>query len=326
MHRAMLASLTIVAMLLGILPGSGALGSVERPSYLQAPAPLNKAAELPKTESAEAKRRNPSSFFARIKQEVLAKLRPVDKGHNIDFNAAASLLNSKTTIQKVFNENFEEKMRNQYAAQVLPFEATATNPIWRPRHWEMQRYEESRQGLAKWTAREVLDDQLHDFIKGGDSDSAPIKVLETAQELSGGGRDDNEPTKLTEEQKIARAHRRDLPPVAEEEQKIPTRLKTKINVIKQHGSIVFQNPVATTSVNGSSEEINVNMNKEFPKITLGSQANYHVKGQVMSLSLNKKITDQVSLALDHYSWTGGKRGGSGEKSKEQARVNYSVSF
>jgi hypothetical protein len=325
MRRAMLASLTIVAMLLGILPGSGALGSVERPSYLQAPAPLNKAAELPKTETAEVKPRKPSSFFARIQHEVLAKFRPVDKGHNINFNEAAVLLNSKTTIEKVFNESFEEKMRNQYAAQVKPHEATATNPIWRPRHWEMQRYEQSREGLAKWTAREVLDDQLHDFIKGGDSDSAPIKVLETAQELSGGGRDEAEP-KLTEEQKLARAHRRDLPPVADEEQKIPTKLKTKINVIKQHGSIVFQNPVATTSVNGSSEEINVNMNKEFPKITLGSQANYLVKGQVMSLSLNKKITDQVSLVLDHFNWTGGKRGAQGEKSKEQARVNYSVSF
>ena len=326
MHRAMLASLTIAAILTGILPGSGALGSVERPSYLQAASPSAKPAELPAVTGEEVRnqRRKPSSFYARIQQEILSKLRPVDKGHNINFSEAEALLNSKTTIEKVFNEDFESKMRQHYAAQVSPAEAVATNPIWRARYWEMQRYEQSREGLAKWTAREVLDDQLHDFIKGGDSDSAPIKVLETARELSGGGRDDGE-RQLTEQEKIARAHRRDLPPV-QEEQRTPTRLKTKINVIKQHGSIVFQNPVATTSVNGSAEEINVNMSRSFPKITLSSQANYVVKGQMMSLSLSKKITDQISLALDHFSWTGSKRGASGEKSKEQARVNYGISF
>lgn len=329
MRHAMLNSLVITAILAGIVPGHGALGSVQSPSSLQAPAPAAvKPGEKVKADAAEnaRRRRAPSSFFSQIKQEILAKFRPVDRGHNINFTEAESLLmQSKTTQEKVFNEDFEAKMRQKYLEQVKPFEAAALNPIWRPRYWEVQRYEDSRKGLARWTAREILDDQLHDFIKGGDSSSAPIRVLETARELSGGGRDESEP-KLTEEQKIARAHRLDLPAAKEEARSEPVRLKTKINVLKQQGSIVFQNPVATTSVNGSTDEINVNMNKSFPKLTLNSQANYVVKGQMLNVSLNKKITDKVSLALDHYSWTGSKRGASGEKSMERARVSYSVSF
>lgn len=326
MQRAMLAALLIVALGIGMLPGSGALGSVERPNLLQAASPEARPAAAPAVPAGEvaAQRRKPSSFYARIQSEILAKLRPVDKGHNINFSEAEALLHSKTTIEKVFNENFEEKMRNQYLGHVAPHEAIALNPIWRARHWEMQRYDASREAVAKWTAREVLDDQLHEFIKGSDRDSAPIKVLETAQELSGNGPDRDAEPKLTEKEKLARAHRRDLP--QQQEERTPTKLKAKINVIKQHGSLVLQNPVAETSVNGSADEINVNMNKSFPKLTLTSAANYVVKGQMFNFNLTKKITDQVSLALDHYSWSGSKRGSAGEKSKEQARVNYSVSF
>lgn len=327
MQRAMLAALLIVALGIGMLPGSGALGSVERPSYLQAASPEARPAAAPAVPAGEvsAQRRKPSSFYARVQREILAKLRPVDKGHNINFSEAEALLHSKTTIEKVFNENFEQKLRNQYLGHVAPHEAIALNPIWRARHWEMQRYDASREAVAKWAAREVLDDQLHEFIKNSDRSSAPIQVLETAQELSGNGRDKGAEPKLTKEEKLARAHRRDLPQEQKEE-RVPTKLKAKINVIKQHGSLVLQNPVAETTVSGSSDEINVNMNKQFPKITLSSAANYVVKGQMFNLNLTKKITDQVSLALDHYSWSGSKRGSSGEKSKEQARVNYSVSF
>lgn len=330
MHRAMLATLLIVAIALGALPGSGALGSVERPEFLhptalRPTASLAPASAAPEVTASEIRKaRRPAGLYARMQQDVLARLRPVERDRTIDFDEAGAMLNSKTTIEKVFDDDFEKKMRGQYAAQVKPFEATANDPIWRARSWERRRLEEGQQNLAKWTAREVLDDQLKDFISGGDKDSAPIKVLETAQELSGNAPDKKE-EKLSPEEKAARAHRRDLPQVAQEE-RTPTKLKAKINVIKQHGSIVLQNPVAETSVNGSADEINVNMNKSFPKITLSSAANYVVKGQMFNLNLTKKITERVSLALDHYSWSGSKRGSAGETSKEQARVNYSVSF
>jgi len=328
-----LAAILIFSLISGLQPAGVALGSVEKPKALQIygppPAlaePGKLAAESAKAEKAQkAADRRISSFYARVKQEILAKFRPIERDDPIDFDAAEKMLSSKTTLEKIFNDDFEKKMRAEYASKVLPFEATATNPIWRARHWEQKRYEEGRNSLAKWTAREVLDDQLKEFLHGGDSDSAPMKVLSTARELSGGGDDKAEPA-LTEKEKAARAHRRDLPVAAAEEETIATKLRTKINVLKQHGSLVFQNPVATATVNGSREDVTANINKEFRKLTLRSALNFGVKASELNFNVNKKITDEVSLDFDHYSYTGGKKGAAGESSREQARVNYSLSF
>jgi len=322
MLRATLAIILILSVIQGLQPVNQALGSVEplKPVPLEPSVSPGKVAEEKK-----GARQLSSLFFARIKQDILAKFRPVERSNSIDFDAAEKALSSKTTIEKVFNEDFEKKMRAEYAGRVQPFESTATNPIWRARHWEKKRYEDGQNNLASWTAREVLDDQLREFFHGGDKDSAPMKILSTAHKLSGGDSDDEAP-KLSKEEKIARSHRRDLPPAKEEEESTPTRLKTKINVIKQQGALVFSNPIATTSVNGSREDVSVNMNKEFRQLTLRSNLNYGVKEARFNFNVNKKITDEVSLDLDHYAYTGGKRGASGEKSKEQAKVNYSVSF
>ena len=152
-----------------------------------------------------------------------------------------------------------------------------------------------------------------------------MKVLSTAHKLSGGGGDKDEPS-MTAKEKAARAHRRDLPPLAAEEERVPTRLKTKINVVKQQGALVFQNPIAIATVNGSKDDVTANINREFRKLTLKSAVNYGMKDSVLNFNVSKKITEQVSLDLDHYSYTGGKKGTSGEKTKEQAKVNYNLSF
>jgi hypothetical protein len=329
MKRAMLAILLTFGIFTGLQPAETALGSVGSPSALEKMGPQQQPKErsLPADAIAAGRKseRKISSLYARIKQEILAKFRPVERKDSIDFEAAQAMLTTKTASEKLFDKDFEKKMRVEYANKVQPFEGKVNDPIWRARYWEQKRYEDGRNSLAKWTAREALDDQLNDFINGGDSDSAPMKVLSTAHKLSGGGEDKDEPT-LSPAERAARAHRRDLPPIAEEEEKVPTRLKTKINVVKQEGALVFQNPIAMASVNGSKDAVTANINKEFHKLTLRSALNFKMKESELNLNLNKRISQQVSVDFDHYAYTGGKKGASGETSKEQARVNYNVSF
>ncbi len=331
MTRAKLAILSILAVFTGFLPGDRALGGVPASisdTPLQPPVQPKKLSPARPLKTQRITRRI-SSYESRIRQEVLAKLRPVEQHDGgIDFDSAQKTLTSTKTIQeKIFGSDFEKKMRTQYSAKVTPFEQTANDPVWRARSWEVARYEDGRKDLAKWTTREVIDDQLKEFFNGGDSSSAPMQVLAAARTLSGG--DDSAPAAgpvLTPEQKIARAHRTDLPPVKQEEEQIPLKLRTKINVIKAQGSIVFSNPVATTSVNGDRDDVSIGMNREFRKLALRSNLSYAVVQECLNLNVNKKITERVSLDLDHATYTGDKRGSTGEKNREQARVNYSLSF
>lgn len=329
MKRAMLANIMILSIFNGLQPSQTALGSIRAPRTLEMVGPTQPthtpAAGLAKIAATNKSDRRLSSFYTRIKQEILAKFRPVERNEPIDFDEAQKMLSSKTMAEKLFDKDFEKKMRVEYANKVQPFEGKVSDPIWRARHWEQKKYEDGNNSLAKWTAREALDDQLNDFINGGDSDSAPMKVLSTAHKLSGGGEDNDEPS-MTAEQKAARAHRRDLAPLIAEEEKVPTRLKTKINVVKQQGALVFQNPIAIATVNGSKEDVTANINREFRKLALKSAVNYGMKESVLNFNVNKKLSERVTLDLDHYAYTGGKRGASGEKSKEQAKVNYSLSF
>lgn len=306
------------------LPGF-ALGNVN-PEPSDA-APVAKIGTQPKARKTP-KNRQISSYYQRLQAEVFGKLRPVTRDEPVDFDEAATLLKSiKTTNEKIFNKNFESKMRDQYAGRVAPFEKAATDPIWRPEYWKVQRYEDGRRDVARWVTREVVEDQLKDFFNGGDKDSAAMKALATARALSGGEEEKPAEPKLTPQQKIARAHRTDLPPPpSDEEEHIPTRLKTKLNVLRQNGSVVFTNPVATTTLSGNRDDVTLNMNRAFRKISLSSNVGYTMSQECLNVNVSKKVAEHVSLDLDHYSYTGDKRGGSGEKVREQARVNYSVSF
>lgn len=325
--------LALLAIAAGLMPGGFALGSVEHPVLggLGAEEKLvHPGTDAAAAQSAEAgaelrKNRRISSYYQELQAEVFSKLRPVERDEPIDFDEARALLSGKTTNEKIFNKGFEGKMRGEYASRVAPLEKTVNNPIWRPSYFDVQRYEAGRHDLAQWTTREVMEDQLKDFFNGGDQDSGAMKAVHTARALTGG--EDEKPSEpaLTPEQKIARAHRTDLPQ-AHEEESVPTKLKTKLNVLRQNGSIVFSNPVAITSLNGNRDEISLNMNREFRKLTLRTNAGYGVKNECLNVNVNKKITDHVSLDLDHYNYTGDKRGSAGEKTREQARVNYSIGF
>ncbi|MGZ3652181.1 MAG: hypothetical protein ACXVB9_04210 [Bdellovibrionota bacterium] len=318
--------LLLIAISAGLIPGRFAMGSIENPgSALPAPALDQHPAALVAKPRKKANRRI-SSYFSELQAAVLAKFRPVEHNQPIDFNEATALLNSKTINEQIFNKDFSGKMQGEYAGRVKPFEETANDPLWRPRYWETQRYEDSREGLARWTTREVMEDQLKDFFNHGDKDSGAMKALATARALSGGEEEKPAEPKLTPEQKIARAHRTDLPVAPQEEEVTPTKLKTKLNVLRQNGSVVFTNPIATTELSGNRDDISMNMHRDFKKISLHSNLAFGMKEECLNFNVNKKITDRVSLDLNHYNYTGSTRGSSGEKTREQAKVNYSLSF
>jgi hypothetical protein len=319
--------LLLVASSIGLIPGRFAMGSIENPgSALPAPVDMHPAAVAAATPRKKANRRI-SSYFSDLQAAVFAKFRPVQHEQPIDFNEATALLNSKTINEQIFNKDFSGKMKGEYAGRVKPFEETANDPLWRPRYWETQRYEDSREGLARWTTREVMEDQLKDFFNHGDKDSGAMKALATARSLSGGEEEKPAEPVLTADQKIARAHRTDLPAATPEADEVtPTKLKTKLNVLRQNGSVVFTNPVATTELNGNRDDISMNMHRDFKKLSLHSNLAFGMKDECLNLNVNKKITDRVSLDLNHYNYTGSTRGSSGEKTREQAKVNYSLSF
>lgn len=325
MFKKLVLALSISALCAGmVFPGYIAVASVSNP--FQSSVEEREEREISSAKNRNKSTRVPNSYYSRLKTAVLAKFRPSENSGEIDFDAAERLLNQKTFNQKVFNEEFQEQMKKKYADRVAPYEKTATDPIWRARYWEMDRYENGRKDVAKWTAQEALENQLRDFVRGGDQNSAPIKIFNTANDLTGANREEAKRQEAQKERK-RQAQVAGLPTQEEEEPATPTRLVPKLNLLKVDGSVVFSNPIATTAISGNRNDgFRVGMDREFRKLSLRSNLSYVVKEECLNVNLNKQLTEQVSLDLDHTNYTGSKRGGSGEKSREQARVNYNISF
>jgi hypothetical protein len=263
---------------------------------------------------------------AKKASQDFARFRPVDR-FEIAKDADA-LLTSKTSIEALYDKEFTKHIQSEYNNRVAYYERVVETPYRKADTWDYSRYNNSRNDLAKWMTREILNDQMKSFFQRGDKASAPMQVLSTMRELSGGNPTEEETNRLTPEQKIARAHRLDLPKV-EEEEYIPTRLKTKMNMLKGTGQLRFQNPVVETSLNVSArgdDRVSVDMNKDFKKLTMKSNLRYGVQKRMVQMNVNKKITDEVSLDLSSERYTGGKRGAGGEKSREAAKLTYSLSF
>jgi hypothetical protein len=318
--------LLLTATTAGLLPGRFAVASVSQPDVaaVQATtqAPISRDAPLHKLDRMISSYADSSEGGG----QVLASLKPVRHDQTINFDEATALLSGKTWNEKVFNKDFAGKMQGEYIGRVKPFEETANNPVWHPHYWETQRYEDGRQGLAKWTAHEVMEDQLKDFFAGADKNSSAMQAIATARALSGGEEEKPKEKKLTPEEKIARAARTDLPKEKQEEEVTPTRLKTKMNVLKQNGTVVFTNPVATTEMNANKDEVSMNMHRDFRKIQVSSNLAYAIRQGILNLNVSKQLTERISLSLDHYNYTGDHADGNGYKSRESARMNYSTSF
>ncbi len=251
-----------------------------------------------------------------------SKFRPVTRDGEIDYAAVEKALSSKTTIEELFDEDFERRMRAQYAGLVAPHDSAVNNP-YRPARWyEIERSIQARKDLAKWTAREALNEQVRDFFRKGDKSSAPMQVWSTVREVTGNGEEER-PVAAVDTVNADGS----ITPAAEAS--IPTRLKAKMNLLRTQGQLLFTNPFATTTVDvkaGSGENFVVNLNRDFRSLQMNSNVRYGVDDSLLVFNVNKRITDQVSLDLNSERYTGGKRGAGGEKSRDTARVTYSLSF
>jgi hypothetical protein len=307
-----------------------AMGSLFSPSqelsrYPASEQPPRLAELMKKSPQKASKKRRPSNLLSDIRSELFAKLRPVERDEAVNYKEAEKILRSKTTpLDQVYGADFEKRMRNEYLSRVAPLEKKANDPFRRAQPWELAQYDDSRRSMADWTAKEALNKQWQDFFRGADRNSAPMKVMsvmhspdEAPTPKSASTQDPAHRSDLTEDQKSV---------MAKEEPPIPTRLKTNLNPIKTEGQVVLQNPIVTTGVKGSRGEVGVEMNRAFKAIGTEPKAQYGVKAECLQLNLNQKITDRISLNLEHAAYTGEKRGPTGEKLREAAKVMYSLGF
>ncbi|MCO5143675.1 MAG: hypothetical protein M9962_11350 [Oligoflexia bacterium] len=265
---------------------------------------------------------------------IFAKLRPKKNQLNIDFNEAERMLSEPSWVEEVYaNNDFESRMRGRYAGTVGSMESIVHNPLRRASKEEILRYDENRRDMANWTYKEVLNDQVKLFFKRGDSTSGAMQVLTAVKSVTSSEKEEdaNSNEKLTEEERIARAHRADLVAHSQDEEEpvVPTRIRAKMNLIKKKGQLVFSNPLATTSVNvqaGSGENLIVEMQRDFRKLSMNSKLKYAVDESLIDFELKKKITDEISLNLNSLRYTDNKKLPHGKKSSETAGLLYSVSF
>ena len=76
----------------------------------------------------------------------------------------------------------------------------------------------------------------------------------------------------------------------------------------------------------ADDKVAAEMNKDFKSIEAKSKLSYGVDRKIVSVNLNKKITDQISFDMLSERFTGDSRGTTGEKSKDTAKLMYSISF
>lgn len=300
-----------------VMFGIGALAAgtlFNSPAQGEIPSPAEIASSLIERMPAALKR----APRAARRNQNFEQFRPVSRDEL--FRAQAQT--SKTTVEQIFNKDFTKRMSDEYSKIVRPHELKAENPYRRASNYEMQQYFDSRRDMAKWTTKEALNTQLKEFFRKGDKSAAHMQVLQAMKDV-GQGTEQNE--KLTPEQKLARAHRRDLDLVQkaqeEEEEHIPTKLKAKLNLIYGRGQLNFMNPIVQTAVNvdGPKKEVAIDMNKEFKKLTLKARASYVIQASRLTFNVNKKITDKISLDIDSERQAG-------MKAKDTAKVTYSLSF
>jgi len=274
------------------------------------------------------------SLLTRIKNRW-RRFRPVKKPIDKDWDQAEKMLAETTLIERVFDEEISQRMKAQYYGTVAPIERLVENPNrWATRR-EREIYDQSRKGLAEWTVKEVGKDQLKDLLRNHRNGNGALSVIlatprvsETEFHQKKFSEFEEEPEvapKLSEKERLARAHAYQPPQPAE----IPTRLRAKLNVLKRQGAITFMNPVAVAMVEGradSTDSMAVELNRSFQDLAMSSKVRYGVGDEVLSMNLNKRITREVSLDLYSERWTGDKRGGLGEKSKDIAQMLYSLSF
>lgn len=322
--------LTLVActLVIPLLAGESAIGSARVPSA--ALAGPSDPTVIPRN-AAEALKPK-ATFFSQVKARF-SRFRPAWKQNAIPLDGTEDVLRDKSLLDKIYTQDMNRRMRDKYREVVEPYEDMIESPTRPARHADMARYYDGQRDMVRWAMKEIGQGQLKDFLRRADKGSGAMQVITTVREMNGSTDKEREEErkredkKLTEAERIARAHRRDYNPKPEEE--IPTRLRTRLNVLKGKGALTLQNPIVTAMVEGGAgggDNLSVELNREFKKLELYSKARYVVDNSVVTFNVQKKITPEISVDLYSERWTGEKRGDSGEKAKDQAKVTYSLAF
>ena len=260
---------------------------------------------------------------------VFARLKPLERKNNLYVDPAVERIAQARSIDLLYTKEIKQSVNERYLGVVAPNEAIAHNPYRRAREWELRRLDSSRESMAKWTAKEVLAGRFKAIFRGADKSSGAVQAFQSVKEVMNGGAEEPVSQKISEEERIARAHRKDLPAAKEEEEVIPTRLKTRLNALKGFGQLNFTNPVVTTAVNVSArgkDKVSINMKKDFKDLAMDSNLDYGVNQRLLSFDVNKKITDEISLKMRSQRFTDGPRPEKGEVNQESAHLLYSISF
>ena len=286
------------------------------PASAQVMGPQPQMADL--TPTAPSPRR--PSLLARWRANF-AKFRPTAWDQTKSW-AELSRLRFISTSEKIFHPEMNRRMEAQYEGAVSPLEREFANAPRRASMVEIQRYEHSRSEMANWTLKEIGKDQLKDFLRKRKSESAALGVVAATSGL--------EDTKKNQADAVA-ANQRTLmttAPTPEQEEEIPTKVKTRLNILKGQGQVTLVNPVVTTMVEAQAggDALAVEMNRGFNKLKLDSRLRYAVDKSQLVFNVNKKITNEVSLDLNSERWTGSKRSSEGLKGKDTAKLLYSISF
>ncbi|RZA08968.1 MAG: hypothetical protein EOP11_03195 [Proteobacteria bacterium] len=327
------ASLTIIALALIATGASGgmAFGATRAPSM--AISDPSKPVQIPRSRVSVEQLKPSAAFFAQMKQRF-SRFRPAWDQNALPLDGNEEALRDTALIDQIYDKEMVNRMRDRYRDSVGNWERVAGNPAMRPTQWQRAQYIESQHDMAKWAVKEIGKDQLRDYIDA--RLKAGSGVFNVVKDFSGTSlqrqeaeiaKQKNEDKKLSEAERIARVHRRDAVE-EEEEEEVPTKLRTRLNLAKVRGALMLQNSIANATVEGgnSGDKLLVEVSREFKKLELLSRARYNVVQSYLAVNVSKRITKEVAVDLSSERWTGEKRSAGGDKAIDSAKVTYSLAF
>lgn len=239
---------------------------------------------------------------------------------------------SQTTLDDLYTAEVVNSIETRRGA-VEQFEQKEESPYRHARPWEVNEYNSGRKEVAAWTAREVLTTRLKTILNGADKSSGGMKAVSTMKNLMGAEEKASEPASKskTGAKGSAKAEPYFVANQKEEAPAIPTRLKTRLNVVKGRGEVRFTNPIVSTSLNvdassRASDNVAVRMEKNLSALELKSHVDYGLDKKVLSVNLTKNITDEITANLSSRHKTSGASLDGGPRSEEALNMSYSVNF
>ncbi|NUM87622.1 MAG: hypothetical protein HUU37_00320 [Bdellovibrionales bacterium] len=235
---------------------------------------------------------------------------------------------NETSLDDLYTKDVTNNIRSKYQAEVAPAERSVESPYRRARPWEVDRYNQNREELAKFTTKEVLSQRLKTIFNGADKTSGAMKVAQSVKNVMAADmKEEEQPPKAPKKAPMVSSSAS----ARAEEAPIPTRLKTKFNFVHGRGQVRFTNPIVSTSVNldvsgKAADKVIVNLDKKIKPLDMESSVNYAATKKVVAVNLKKAITKEISADVQSAHQAGDGQFTNGAKSQESVRMTYSVSF